>query len=61
MDFNTLLYQHYYGAYGDGYLVPKQDENGNWVLPEYEAKDEFGKVIEPDLRDYHMVNLGYRF
>jgi peptide/nickel transport system substrate-binding protein len=61
MDFNTLLYQHYYGAYGDGYLVPEKDENGNWVIPEYEAKDEFGEVIEPDLREYHMVNLGTGF
>lgn len=61
MDFNTLLYQHYYGAYGDGYLVPEQDENGKWLIPEYQVKDDNGVIIEPDLRAYHMVNLGTGF
>lgn len=61
MDFNTLLYTHYYGMNGDGYLAPEKDENGKWVLPEYQKKDDNGEVIEPDMREYHMVNLGTGF
>ncbi|HPX84358.1 MAG TPA: ABC transporter substrate-binding protein [Bacilli bacterium] len=58
MDFNTLLYKHYYGAYGDGYGVPKdEDGDGKWTeadIPEYEKE-------ETDAREYHMVNLGTGF
>lgn len=54
MDFNTMLYTHYYGAYGDGYGLPTQDDDGNWLVPEYEAE-------ETDAREYHMVNLGTGF
>jgi len=61
MDFNTMLYTHYYGQHGDGYLTPTKDENGNWVLPEYQPKDANGNVLEEDKREYHMVNLGTGF
>jgi peptide/nickel transport system substrate-binding protein len=60
MDFNTLLYTHYYGADGDGYLLPEQDDDGNWVVPPYEAT-EGGVIVEEDKREYHMVNLGTGF
>lgn len=61
MDFNTLLYTHYYGMDGDGYLEAEQDEEGNWIVPEYLKKDDNGEIIEPDMREYHMVNLGTGF
>jgi peptide/nickel transport system substrate-binding protein len=58
MDFNTLLYTHYYGADGDGYGLPKdEDGDGKWTvadIPAYEA-------TETDAREYHMVNLGTGF
>ncbi|MGD9886790.1 MAG: ABC transporter substrate-binding protein [Bacilli bacterium] len=58
MDFNTLLYTHYYGADGDGYGLPKdEDGDGKWTIadiPAYEAEEQ-------DAREYHMVNLGTGF
>lgn len=58
MDFNTLLYTHYYGADGDGYGLPKDEDNdGKWTvadIPAYEAEEQ-------DAREYHMVNLGTGF
>jgi len=64
MDFNTLLYTHYYGADGDGYLLPVDlNEDGEWTvdeIPGYEV-EVGGAVVEPDMREYHMVNLGTGF
>ncbi len=64
MDFNTLLYTHYYGAEGDGYLLPEDlNGDGEWTvneIPAYEV-EVGGEVVEPDMREYHMVNLGTGF
>ncbi|MGD9887549.1 MAG: ABC transporter substrate-binding protein [Bacilli bacterium] len=60
-----LVINHLYGSLGDGYLMPEDLNNdGKWTIvdiPVYEKLDEWGNVIEADLRAFHMFNVGFAF
>lgn len=55
VDFNTLLYRDYYGAYGDGYPMPEAGWTFEDIMASYNATDE------QDARVATMFNLGTNF
>ncbi len=55
VDFNTLLYRDYYGAYGDGYPLPEDGCTYEDIQASYNTTDE------QDQRVATMFNLGTNF